>query len=241
MRCDPAQMQQVLTNLVHNARDAMPGGGSVSLTARGVDDFVELIVADSGEGIREDVLPRVFEPLFTTKRTGTGLGLAVARQLVLQNGGSIHVESTPGSGTTFTICIPRTEEEDEAAENALPERSSIRRILIVDDESTITAGMTALLESEGFEVRSVDRGLAAAAAIEEFDPEAVILDLTLPDIEGTEVYRMLAERRPDLPVIFASGHMDEAFLRDSIGNHRVAFLRKPYDFETLLGALEEIS
>jgi PAS domain S-box-containing protein len=106
VRIDPAQMQQVISNLILNARDAMPAGGTIQVTAEPAGEMVALTIADDGGGIPPGVKERIFEPLFTTKRSGTGLGLAVAQQIIAQHGGSIQVSSTPGAGTTFTILLP---------------------------------------------------------------------------------------------------------------------------------------
>src|SRR5205823_10294601 len=141
VRCDPAQMQQVLTNLAVNARGAMAGNGTLRIAAeRPHGNQVRVIVGDTGCGIPAETLPYIFEPLFTTKRSGTGLGLAVAQQIVVRNGGTIGVESAVGQGTRFQIELALTDppapvaSTDDAADDHL---SGIRCVLIVEDEPTV--------------------------------------------------------------------------------------------------------
>src|SRR5207244_2663744 len=132
LRCDPAQMQQVLTNLAVNARDAMGGSGALRIVAERAGGLVRIAVADTGCGIPAKTLPYIFEPLFTTKHSGTGLGLAVAQQIVLRNGGTIGVESTVGEGTRFVIELPATPPERQAQEERPADQQlGIRCVVIV--------------------------------------------------------------------------------------------------------------
>ncbi len=254
-RCDSAQMQQVVTNLVINARDAMPGGGTITLTlATSTRDdnlfigqseherFVQLTVRDVGSGIAPEMLEQIFEPLFTTKRSGTGLGLAVARQVVTLHGGFIFAENAPGGGTAFHIFLPRVDEalSTAAAVAAQKTNGRIRRLLLVEDEVSVAAGLSSLLELEEIAVRVVGLGREVVPAIEEFAPDAVILDLTLPDIDGREVFAQIAARWPDLPVVFSTGHGSEAELAHELARDHVGFLRKPYDVDALMAAIERV-
>jgi DNA-binding NtrC family response regulator len=116
--------------------------------------------------------------------------------------------------------------------------TSVRRVLLVEDEPAVAAGVIALLEEEGIEVRSVERGTDAPGAAESFRPDAVILDLRLPDISGLDVYESLKNIAPDLPIIFCSGHGDQALLEEQLHSESLVFLRKPYDVDTLLSALQ---
>jgi PAS domain S-box-containing protein len=249
-RCDPTQLQQVLTNLVLNARDAMPNGGAITLftldsTDRQQFSFgqipdgkVLLAVRDNGSGMLPKVRESIFEPLFTTKRTGTGLGLAVAKQVVERHGGTIHVDTAPGEGTTFYLLLPT----GEKAAHQTPEKkrgssTPVRRVLLVEDEPAVSAGVIAVLEDEGIEVRAVERGTEAPDAAESFRPDAVILDLSLPDIGGLDVYASLKTIAPDLPIIFSSGHADQAVLEQQLDSSSIVFLRKPYEVCDLLDAL----
>jgi CheY-like chemotaxis protein len=251
-RCDPAQLQQVITNLVINARDAMPNGGTITLITadhgherqfpfgRIPDGMVLLAVRDDGSGMLPEVLQSIFEPLFTTKRSGTGLGLAVAQQVIDRHGGSIRVESAPGKGTTFYILLPAAEQTSVQQIDRRIKSRSISRVLLVEDEPAVASGIATLLEGEGIEVLTVERGGDAPDAAVSFRPDAVILDLSLPDMNGLDVYVALKTLIPDLPIIFSSGHADQAALEQQINSSTIAFLRKPYELEVLLGTLQKI-
>jgi two-component system cell cycle sensor histidine kinase/response regulator CckA len=236
------QMQQVMTNLAVNARDAMGRGGTLRITVECDGTSVRIIVADTGCGIAPGTLPYIFEPLFTTKHSGTGLGLAVAQQMVVRNGGAIAVESTLGQGTRFFIDLPVTtppEHDHGAAESPAVQMLGIRRVLIVEDEPSVALGLEAILEAEGVEVRIVGRGAEATAAVARFDPDAVLLDMSLPDMTGAAVYREIAAEHPDIGVIFSTGHADESGVPRTASRH-VGFLRKPYSTEMLLSKLREV-
>jgi signal transduction histidine kinase/CheY-like chemotaxis protein/DNA/RNA endonuclease YhcR with UshA esterase domain len=257
MMADPAQLSPVFTNLVLNARDAMPNGGALTITvdkpARGAsfsfgvvpgaERFIHFAVRDTGAGIPPEFIGRLFEPLFTTKKGGrTGLGLAVVHQIVSQHGGSIFVESEPGQGTTFHLMIPVAVSQrsyDKAGKKA--SRSAIERVLLIDDDHVVADGIEALLEAAGIAVRTIGRGELAASAIEQFRPDALVLDIGLPDIDGVELYRQLSRRWPNLPVIFSTGHGDEQKLQELLHRDHVAFLLKPYRAESLLSHLAAIS
>ncbi len=251
-RCDPAQLQQVITNLVINARDAMPNGGTITVIiadhgnerqfpfGRIPDGMVLLAVRDTGSGMLPEVLESIFEPLFTTKRSGTGLGLAVAQQVIDRHGGTIRVESTPGEGTTFYILLPAAAQASIQQIQRRINSSSVRRVLLVEDEPAVASGIATLLEGEGIEVLAVERGGDAPDATVSFRPDAVILDLSLPDMSGLDVYVVLKTLVPDLPIIFSSGHADQAALEQQIDSSSIAFLRKPYELEALLETLQKI-
>jgi len=201
-----------------------------------------MVVADSGCGIPPNTLPYIFEPLFTTKHSGTGLGLAVAQQIVLRNGGVISVESTVGEGTRFHIDLPAAALPVREASPSDPEAGqqlSVRCVVIVEDEPSVASGLEAILEAEGVEVHVVGRGGEAAAAVAKFGPDAILLDMSLPDMSGAAVYEQIVARWPDVPVIFSTGHADEARLPQWSSKH-VGFLRKPYSSDVLLTKLREV-
>lgn len=244
VRCDPAQLQQVVANLVSNARDAISGGGNIVLSARNGGKWGELSVADDGQGMPEDVAAHIFEPLFSTKRTGTGLGLAVSHRIITQNGGTISVETVAGRGTTFRILLPVWKEDGlEAAEPDVERQRSrgLRRVLIVDDDPSVAEGVSMLLEEEGIEARIVYAGSEAEAAAEEMQPDVVLLDVSLADMDGKEVFDRLIRRWPDLPVVFASGHIEEGGLGSRTSRRNVALLRKPFGLTELLDVIEQIT
>lgn len=242
--CDAAQLQQVVTNLLLNARDASPEGSEITITlARVGREHVEMTVRDEGTGIPPNSLEHIFEPLFTTKRTGTGLGLSVARQIVTRHGGSIEVTNRATGGAEFRMVLPATKARPSAAppQQQPIAASHLRRILLVEDDDLVAAGLTALLEMEGMAVLVISRGLQVVDAVESFEPDAVILDLTLPDVNGIEVFRELRRRWPHLPVLFSTGHGGSVELAAELSGARVELLRKPYEIGELLSALQRIA
>jgi two-component system cell cycle sensor histidine kinase/response regulator CckA len=242
--CDAAQLQQVVTNLLLNARDASPEGSEITIAlARVGREHIELTVRDEGSGIPPNSLEHIFEPLFTTKRTGTGLGLSVARQIVTRHGGSIEVTNVATGGAKFRIVLPATKARPTAVPQPQQQSAALhlRRILLVEDDDLVAAGLTALLEMEGMAVLVISRGLQVVDAVASFEPDAVILDLTLPDVNGIEVFRSLRRRWPHLPVVFSTGHGGSAELATELSSARVELLRKPYEIGELLSALQRIA
>jgi PAS domain S-box-containing protein len=254
---DRHQLHQVVMNLVLNARDAMPAGGAISLSARreapgtrfgfgavaAPERFVHLAVADDGCGMDAAMLAHIFEPLFTTKRNGTGLGLAVAHQVVQRHGGEIFVESAAGAGTTFHLFIPLAEGggESPAPLPAPPApRAKGRHLLLVDDDEMVVSGLVSLLELEGIRVDAVGSGAAAIAYLRHTRPHVVLLDVGLPDMDGAEVYAQIAVMHAELPVVFSTGHADTARL-EALERGPVVSLLKPYDLTTLLNAIERVA
>ena len=232
---DREQMEQVFANLVSNARDAMPDGGTITIRARGSGDHVQFEVSDTGVGIAPDAIPHIYQPFFTTKPTGgTGLGLAVARQIVSRHGGGIDVDSQPGAGTTFRIRLPIGEAAGAAP--APPTRGIpiARRILIVEDDEVVASGIAQLLAMSGHTVDVVHNGATALVAVDQLEPDVVVLDIGLPDMNGVEVFERLRASRPELPVIFSTGHGDATKLKAYLSQANLAFLLKPYSIEELL-------
>jgi PAS domain S-box-containing protein len=256
MVADGHQLRQVFANLIVNAQHAMPEGGAVAIRAlpdmlrdrnERLNEAVHFIVADNGIGMPEETLRYIFEPLFTTRKFGgTGLGLAVAAQVVQQHTGHIYAESAEGKGSTFHILIPAAQAPKTIAEPEVatapskqePAREGTRVTLVEDDES-VGAGLATILDLEGIAVDWVRLGLDAVGRIAANRPDAVILDLGLPDIDGLEVYREIAERWPGLPVLFSTGHGDETMLQPVLSAH-VAYIQKPYEMQALMEALDKV-
>jgi PAS domain S-box-containing protein len=245
-RCDPVQLQQVVTNLVINARDAMPQGGVVTLklgeeTTTAPEGMVCLEVRDTGVGMTPDVLENIFEPLFTTKRSGTGLGLAVAQQVIARHGGSIRVTSRPGEGTSFHLLLPAAATEPAADEKSSVVPTTVRRVLVVDDDVAVVEGLISMLEEAGIEARAVHEGGATEAAIRDFDPDAVILDIGLPDVNGFQVLEQIRSAHPAVGIVLSTGHARAAEIDPVLQRENVGFLRKPYDSESLLEVLSSVA
>jgi PAS domain S-box-containing protein len=242
--CDSAQLQQVVTNIFLNARDASSPGREISIALDKVGNGLRITVRDYGPGIPSASIGHIFEPLFTTKRTGTGLGLSVARQIVTRHGGEIEVENAAAGGAEFRIVLPATEGPEDIAASAqrVPtDERRFHRILLVEDDEIVASGLSILLELEGLDVRVLNRGLPIVEVVEDFHPDAVILDLTLPDIDGAEVFRMLRKRWPQLPVLFSTGHGGDAELAAELQRGHVELLQKPYGVVELLAALQRIT
>ena len=249
---DAAQLSQVFSNLISNARDAMPHGGNLSIRCRvprlgetfsfGVVDhaheFVQISVQDTGVGMPEHVMRHAFDPLFTTKQnSGTGLGLAVAHQVVTRHGGFIFVESTLDVGTTFHMFLPLASEAVPDEEVAEPEEPVVkaRRVLLVEDEPGIREGVADTLNERGIVVAAVEAGRDAIPAMSAFAPQFAIIDIGLPDIDGLDLGRIIRKLHPSVKIIFASGHGDASRV---VGECAPAtFLQKPFEVRELLEAI----
>ena len=259
MLADAAQLNQVVMNLTVNARDAMPAGGSLFVTIRGFDDtaaaqsfalpreageYVHISIRDTGTGIAGENVAHIFEPLFTTKRSGTGLGLPISRQIIKRHGGEMFVATAPGEGTTFHLFLPRTAQPvatDVAAaqKSSIPRLPASTRVLLVEDDSHVAAGLLLALREAGVSVQHVATGEAAVTALNSGRVDAAILDIGLPDLEGTKVYER-AGRPARIPVVFSTGHAEEAKVAPYLGEPRVAYLLKPYPIHVLLETLATI-
>jgi two-component system cell cycle sensor histidine kinase/response regulator CckA len=245
---DRLQLEQAFINLILNARDAMPDGGSITIAVeqrppRPVDSgpMVAITIEDTGTGMTSETVNLIFEPLFTTKKSGgTGLGLAIVHQIVERHHGVIEVHSEPGRGTLFEILLPLSGGVESPTVPRVVGKHQVRRLLLVEDDQTIAAGLAAVLELEGVAVEVVNLGLEAELAVETFQPDAVLLDLNLPDIDGREVYQRLSQRWPLLPVIISTGHGDVGTVKGFKTGGRTAFLLKPYDVETLFETLATV-
>ena len=248
---DHSQLNQVLTNLALNARDAMPDGGQLIIAASpctsppsGMPEHcVEIIVRDSGVGMDAATAAHAFEPLFTTKKHGgTGLGLAVVQKIIRAHGGKISLQSVVGEGTTFRIILPARQASADSAAGAPVERVwSPRRVLLIEDDIAVALGLAQLLRDYGMTVDVLHTGVGSLEAVRKFDPEVVVLDVALPDRSGIEVYEELAAVHPRLPVVFSTGHADEARLDGPLSRDNVAFLRKPYSVDCLLEEIERMT
>ncbi len=234
INADRALLDQVATNIVINAREAMSAGGTLTIAAKrgSAAETVDLEFRDTGCGISEVALEHVFEPLFTTKRGGTGLGLSIAYQAMKQQEGSIHVRSRIGEGSTFTLSFPAA----AAAPEAGRVQTTRRKILIVEDDEAVGQGLSTVLAEEGFDVRLVACGLESKQSIEEFGPDLVLLDVNLPDISGIDVYEQIRETWPSLNVIFSTGHADAQAL-ENVRRRQAPSIMKPYDLSELMAVI----
>ena len=248
VRMDPAQLEQVVVNLVVNARDAMAGAGQVEVeVAPGADAEreVRVSVSDTGEGIDAEIQPQIFDPFFTTKEAGkgTGLGLATVHGIVEGASGRIELESTPGEGTTFHILLPRVydpvEEELEAPPTALVRRKGIQ-VLVVDDEAGVRTLIRQVLEQVGHSVREAATGPEALDLVsrEALEPALLVTDVVMPKMSGVELSQQLGERLPGLRMLFLSGYSDRQEIEE-IQRSKAPFLSKPFTPVELAIAVEK--
>ena len=251
VRADPGHIEQVLMNLVANAREAMPTGGSLRISLRNVDGgtdpraaactatgrCVRLEVADTGGGMDEETLAHVFEPFFTTKQQGTGLGLATVQQIVARNNGQIHVESRPGHGTAFQIYFPRV---DEAVARPLPEAPSPaggrETILLVEDDEALRELVAEALVDAGYAVLSAPGGLEALQQVQQYSGpiHMTLVDVVMPGMNGRELAQRLNYFRPGLRVLYMSGYTDDVITARGLLEPGTLLLHKPFGNAALL-------
>ena len=259
---DATQLQQVLLNLAINAKDAMPDGGRLAITASNLDvevspsarlpdldpgRYVEIRVEDTGTGMSAEVRERAFEPFFTTKSTasGTGLGLATSLAIVRSHGGTVDVHSEAGRGTTFTVRLPRTGDGGEPApraERRIPVRGSGQSILVVDDEASVRTVIQQTLEAYGYRVVTAGNGAEAVARYEQLGDEIdlVVTDVMMPGMDGVETIQRLRELDPHVRVIAVSGLTDDGRLPRATEAGAEHLLSKPFSTDTLLRTVAQV-
>lgn len=256
IKADPGQIEQVLMNLVVNARDAMPRGGTISVTTSNVDvprplplngrqmpagAYVLLTIRDTGQGMEEDTLAHIFEPFFTTKEPGkgTGLGLSVVQSIVEQGGGRVAVESRPGEGTLFRIYLPKAPEPEAAAAAPTqphPDRRGSETILLVDDEREVRQVLRRVLEGHGYTVLCAEGYDDAVSAAERRQDkiDLLVTDTLMPGKGGPDLAEKMKSLHPEAKVLFISGHSEEGVVRSRIIDQNQPFLPKPFTFEAFL-------
>ncbi len=243
VRADPGQIEQVILNMVVNARDAMPSGGRLLLETRNSStpgrDCVTLSISDTGVGMDAQVLSRIFEPFFTTKEHGTGLGLATSYGIIKENGGDLRVESAPGKGTTFRIELPVAAQTAELLET--PSKNGVARgtetILLVEDEDGVRRVVEAMLKRHGYHVLSSASSQEALAAADQHAGviHLLITDMVMPGMSGRKMAECLVERRPNMKVLYVSGYGDA-----SISQSDAHFLQKPFSTDELANKVREM-
>ncbi len=256
---DPAQLEQVIVNLVVNARDAMSRGGRLDVRTFIVqlpDDeereatagtYVGIEVTDQGDGISDEVRPHIFEPFFTTKEPGqgTGLGLSTVYGIVRQSGGFIDVEAGPTGGARFTVYLPYREGEGASASEVPVSRRSFdgtERILVVEDERILRRVVSEGLRARGYEVVAAAHGEEALAAMDggRHPIALLITDVAMPGIRGDELARRMRASDPELRVIFVSGYAPAGLVAADELGHGVAFVAKPFTIDDLAGRVRDL-
>ncbi|MEZ5099779.1 MAG: response regulator [Thermoleophilia bacterium] len=260
IKVDPVQLEQVILNLVVNARDAMPEGGRLTIATRTVEidgewgqrrdvapgEYVRLAVSDTGHGIDPVIQARIFEPFFTTKGDGrgTGLGLATVHGIVRQSGGDIELTSEVGNGTTFEVHLPCVREaaevEERADVNGAPRGTET--VLLVEDEQIVRTLVTMMLERQGYRTLVAADGKAALEVLqqEEGRVDLVVTDLVMPEMGGRELAERLSTVAPQIPVLFVSGYTEDPVIRQGVQADGIAFLEKPFTADELARKVREV-
>ena len=263
-KVDLNQLEQVIINLVVNARDAMPDGGRIQLRTLNVSaaecsrfkekslieaDYVVIEVEDIGHGIPDDVKEKIFEPFFTTKEVGkgTGLGLSMVYGIVKQTGGWIFCDSVVGKGTTFRILIPRhipdardVEVKKEVVKSPAADLTGNGTILIVEDEEAVRAFGARALSSRGYTVLEAGTGAEALEIIEAQDGkiDLIVSDVVMPEMDGPTMFGELRKRGIKCKVIFVSGYAEDAFAKNLPAGEDFGFLPKPFTLKQLVEAVK---
>jgi PAS domain S-box-containing protein len=241
LRGDREHLEQVITNLVFNARDAIDGSGTIhiAVACAEVDSkHVRISVFDDGPGIAPSVLGRIFEPLFTTKRNGTGLGLAIARRLMEGQGGSLTAENRPTGGSAFHLLVQESEAPASSLAPAAFATPGVQRILLVEDDFSVGTGLETLLNLEGFETTWVRAAGEACEAARRMRPQVAIIDVNLPDGNGVDLIPLLRAEHEDLPIVLSTGHVE---LNLASAKKRILSLMKPYELDDLLTAIGNVT
>ncbi|MCC7036018.1 MAG: PAS domain S-box protein [Alphaproteobacteria bacterium] len=265
IKADQGQMEQVLINLVVNARDAMANGGKLLIRTSNITnktgiklandetlppgDWAMIEVEDTGTGINPDIMGRIFEPFFSTKEVGagTGLGLATVHGIVHQTGGYISVKSVLAQGTTFIIYLPRFSEAAGAKKAETVEEKAVTsdltgsaKILLVEDEDAVRTFSARALSNKGYQVMDASGGVAALKILEEkkFTPEILVTDVMMPEMDGTTLAKQVKEKYPQIKIIFISGYAEDRF-KEHLGAD-VYFLPKPFTLKQLATKVKEV-
>ncbi|MCZ7596059.1 MAG: response regulator [Hyphomicrobium sp.] len=263
---DKHEFVQALFNLITNAKDAMPDGGTLTIRARNVPEresqkfehrefvhgeYVLIEVGDTGHGMSREVMDKIFEPFFTTKAVGkgTGLGLASVYGMVKQSGGYIYPESEVGKGTTFRIYLPRhnAEKDEEAVapkerkrEQRAADLTGTGRVLLVEDEEVVRNFAARALKRQGYKVLEAASGVEALEVMEKSKGkiDIVVSDVVMPEMDGPTLLKELRKKNPDLKIIFVSGYPNDAF-KAALGDENFAFLPKPFSLPQLAAKVKE--
>lgn len=267
-KLDPGQFEQILMNLLINARDAMTEGGEIVVETRrttidssvptqswslvpGHGDYVTLSVRDMGAGIAKDIVEKIFEPYFTTKPSdrGTGLGLAVVHGIVKQNGGGILVSSVLSKGTTFQILLPTWDESRDGNVSVVPvglkfpSEAANKSILLVDDEPMVLKMTKSILESQGYQVAAFVSAQQALEAAMAADFDLLLTDISMPEMHGCALAKRIQQHRPNIAIVFMSGFLNDNDSTEVAVGVDAHFLQKPFAmtalFETICASLDD--
>ncbi|HET7287363.1 MAG TPA: ATP-binding protein, partial [Pyrinomonadaceae bacterium] len=263
IKADPVQLEQVIMNLVVNARDAMPKGGKLSIETSNIyldesyarehvsvvpGEYVMLAISDTGCGMDEETRQQIFEPFFTTKEPGkgTGLGLSMVYGIVRQSGGNIWVYSEEGTGTTFKIYFPRVtaEAQEYKRTNGSAEMpTGCETILLVEDAALVRTLARQVLETAGYyvlEAESAEAALKVCESINGTRIDLLLTDVVMPGMSGNDMSKILLARQPDMPVLYMSGYTDDAIVQHGVLEPGINFLQKPFSPGALALKVREV-
>ncbi|QWV97327.1 response regulator [Geomonas nitrogeniifigens] len=250
VKIDPAQLEEIVSNIVSNAGAAMPGGGDLvigtgnitvgeELCSTNIDaapgEYLEITISDSGHGMDGETCRHIFEPFFTTREVGqgNGLGLATVYGMVTQNGGFVTVESERGVGTTFKVCLPRHQYRVQEAK-PVPAGGGTGTVLVVEDDEIVGRMTVKMLEHMGYRVLLAGNAMQALELCRsEHRIDLVLSDVMLPGASGKDAVETILALRPDLKVIYMSGYAPETLLDKGVDRSRVNFIQKPFDMASL--------
>lgn len=235
----PSELREVFVNLILNAVQAMPDGGTIAFeTHTNEQSAVCARVTDTGIGMSDEVQKNIFEPLFTTKgEQGTGMGLAASYGIIQEHEGAIHVRSEPGEGTTFTLSFPPADDSEPEKDQSEPEASETEnvRVLVVDDEEMVRSIVTQLLTLNNHDVDRASSGDEALSMFEEHHYDIVFTDFGMPEMTGAELAQKLHEKNPDLPIVLLTGYTDTETAVDEVND----ILSKPFKLEELEATIQK--
>ncbi|MCS7164529.1 MAG: ATP-binding protein, partial [Thermodesulfovibrio sp.] len=260
VKADLHQIENAIVNLLVNARDAMPQGGILTVETANVEideefakkhpdvkagKYVMLSITDTGVGISDEIKDRIFEPFFSTKEDGTGLGLSTVYGIVKQHNGHILVKSKPMKGSTFTIYLPRLTEEVEAEILERSEGKLLRgdeTVLVVDDDEKVRATVLEMLKRLGYKTLEANNQDVALFLAQFYDKpiDLIICDVVMPGISGRKLIDKIKNYRPDVKVLYMSGYTDNVVSKHGILEKGINFIQKPFSIEALSRKIREV-
>lgn len=260
VRVDRLQIEQVILNMVLNARDAMPNGGTLTIASQNVSikeqlvahpaqtqlkEYVELSISDTGIGMDEQTLSRIFEPFFTTKTSGSGLGLSTCYGIVSQAGGYISATSELGKGSTFKIYLPRAKGEQSHSTvkaTASQTEGGQETILVVEDNDAVREVVATVLRDRGYQVLQAADAMQALAIVDNLQAPLHLLltDVVMPGMNGVELAQQVRQRLPEVKVLYTSGYTENVLFERDVSHEGTAFLAKPYRPDQLASKVREL-
>ncbi|MEK7721366.1 MAG: ATP-binding protein, partial [Elusimicrobiota bacterium] len=258
IKVDFSQIEQVILNLVINAKDAMPGGGALTISTKNITvnekkrkelpelkagEYVLISISDTGVGMPPEIVERLFEPFFTTKEQGTGLGLTTVYGIVKQSGGEIRAESRPGEGSVFRIYLPFANEPAEVTDRGRTAAAVKGVVLIAEDDESMRRISKRILNSSGYEVIEAVDGKEALKFLEDnsLSVSVLLTDIVMPELDGVGLAREVMDRYPHIRILCMSGYADKQEELESVLGAKVGYIQKPFTPDVFLRKLEDLT